>query len=78
MLHSQDLKLSDNHELASAAEGGQLSAALLIDDEIVRYGMEWRADGQAAILKFAPEIEQRFEADTRVARTREFQLTMSF
>jgi diguanylate cyclase (GGDEF)-like protein len=78
MLHSQDLKLSDNHELASAAEGGQLSAALLIDDEIVRYGMEWRADGQAAILKFAPEIEHRFEADTRVVRTRELQLTMSF
>jgi diguanylate cyclase (GGDEF)-like protein len=78
MLHSQDLKLSDNHELASAVESGQLSAALLIDVEIVRYGMEWRTDGQAAILKFAPEIEQRFEADTHVARCRELQLTMSF
>jgi diguanylate cyclase (GGDEF)-like protein len=78
MLHSQDLKLSDSHELASAAEGGQLSTALLIDDEIVRYGMEWRRDGRAAILKFAPEIEQRFEADTRVERSRELRLTIIF
>ena len=78
MLHSQDLRLSDSHELASAAEGGQLSAALLIDDEIVRYGMEWRTDGSAAILKFAPEIEQRFEADTRVERSRELRLTIAF
>src|SRR5947209_6964839 len=78
MLHSQDLRLSDSHELASAAEGGQLSAAILIDDEIVRYGMEWRTDGSAAVLKFAPEIEQRFEADTRAERSRELRLTLAF
>jgi len=78
MLHNYDLGLSDSHELGTTVEGGQSSTALLIDNEIVRYGMEWRTDGQAAILKFAPEIEQRFEADTRVARSRELQLTMTF
>src|SRR3954471_9830007 len=78
MLHSYDLEFSESDELGPAVEGGRSSTALLIDDEIVRYGMEWRTDGQAAILKFAPEIEQRFEADTRGARIRELQLTISF
>jgi diguanylate cyclase (GGDEF)-like protein len=78
MLHSYDLEFSESDELGPAVEGGRSSTALLIDDEIVRYGMEWRTDGQAAILKFAPEIEQRFEADTRVARSRELRLTMFF
>src|SRR4051795_12038789 len=78
MLHSYDLEFSDSDELGTTVEGGRSSTALLIDDEIVRYGMEWRTDGQAAILKFAPEIEQRFEADTRVARSRELRLTMFF
>src|SRR5207237_9656651 len=40
--------------------------------------MEWRTDGSAVMLKFAPEIEQRFDADTRVERSRELRLTIAF
>jgi diguanylate cyclase (GGDEF)-like protein len=78
MLHSHDLSLSETHELASTDDPDQVSTALLIDSEIVRYGMEWRTDGHAAILQFPPEIEQRFEADTRGARNRELRLTVGF
>ena len=65
MLHSHNFESSDGHELASTGDGAHLSAALLVDGEIVRYGTEWRKDRRAAILKFAPEIERRFEADAK-------------
>lgn len=77
MLHSLDLDLRDSQEFG-ALEADQLAAASLIDDEIVRYGMEWRTDGKAAILKFAPEVEQRFEDETHAARCRELRMTMTF
>jgi diguanylate cyclase (GGDEF)-like protein len=75
MLHNHAFELDQRHEPGSALEATQ-SMAVLIDNEIVRYGMEWRTDGKAAILKFAPEVEERFEADTRLERTRELRITM--
>jgi diguanylate cyclase (GGDEF)-like protein len=78
MSHSHNFESSDGHELSSTGDDAHLSAALLVDSEIVRYGTQWRKNRRAAILKFAPEIERRFEADTQVTRSRELRLTFIF
>jgi diguanylate cyclase (GGDEF)-like protein len=79
MLHNENEKVERivGHELASTGEGGQLAAALLIENEIARYSADWRSNRSSAILKFFSEVERRFESDTRGSRARELQLTMA-
>jgi diguanylate cyclase (GGDEF)-like protein len=64
-------------EFTVTGEADHSSAALLIENEIQRYGLDWRSNRNSAILKFLPEIERRFEIDTRASRARELQLTMA-
>jgi diguanylate cyclase (GGDEF)-like protein len=77
MPHAMNFRLSDGHDLALTGEGGQLSTALLIDNEIARYVADWRLNRRAAILRFTEAVEERFEDDTRGIRARELQLTMT-
>ncbi|MFL6816972.1 MAG: GGDEF domain-containing protein [Bradyrhizobium sp.] len=77
MLQSEKKYKNAFHELAIGGEGGQLSAALLIENEIERYETDWRSNRSSAILKFCPEVERRFEIDTCGSRARELQLTMA-
>jgi diguanylate cyclase (GGDEF)-like protein len=54
---------------------GRSVTAVLIDNEIARYSANWRSNRSARILKFCPPLERLFEADTRMTRARELQLT---
>src|SRR3954471_4080759 len=74
MLQSEKKYKNAFHELAIGGEGGQLSAALLIENEIERYETDWRSNRSSAILKFCPDVERRFEIDTCGPRARELQL----
>jgi Diguanylate cyclase, GGDEF domain len=65
------------HEFASSSDGDHFSAALMIESEIQRYAANWRSNARAAVLNFLPEVERRFESDTRGTRARELQLTMA-
>lgn len=58
-----------------SSSDGRLATAVLIDNEIARYGANWRSNRNAPILKFCPALERLFEIDTRMVRSRELQLT---
>jgi diguanylate cyclase (GGDEF)-like protein len=70
------LESEKGDELALTGEGSQLSAALLIENEIARYAASWHADKRTAFLRFSNEIEERFEAETCFERIREIQISM--
>jgi diguanylate cyclase (GGDEF)-like protein len=77
MLQNEKIDRIASHEFASMDDGDHVSTALLIESEIQRYSTDWRSNSSSVFLKFLPEVERRFEIDTRRSRARELQLTMA-